>query len=64
MSSNSLPATLKKVLENHVAQSDIDDDEELEGIMSRLVKLNESVERVKASILVKRAQKQLEGIAK
>lgn len=61
MPSNSLPATLKKVLENHVAQSDIDDDEELRGIMSRLAQLNESVESVKASIMLKRAEKQIES---
>lgn len=61
MSGNSLPANLKKVLENHVAQADIENDEELKGILNRLTKLNESVERVKASILVRRAQKQSEG---
>ena len=61
MSGNSLPANLKKVLENHVAQADIENDAELEGILKRLTKLNESVERVKASILVKRAQKQSEN---
>jgi|GEM_PF-703329 len=61
MSGNSLPANLKKVLENHVAQADIENDEELKGILNRLTKLNESVERVKASILVRRAQKQSES---
>ena len=58
MSGNSLPAHLKKVLENHVAQADIENDEELKGILNKLTKLNESVEKVKASILMKRAQKQ------
>lgn len=58
MSGNSLPANLKKVLEHHVAQSDIENDEELKGIFNRLTELNESVEKVKASILLKRAQKQ------
>ena len=53
MSGNSLPADLKKVLENHVEQADIENDEELKGILNRLTKLNESVEKVKASILVK-----------
>lgn len=61
MSGNSLPADLKKVLENHVEQADIENDEELKGILNRLTKLNESVEKVKASILVKRAQKQTES---
>ncbi|UAA40116.1 hypothetical protein KIH87_07150 [Paraneptunicella aestuarii] len=61
MASNSLPANLQKVLENHVAQSDLADDDELRGIIARLAKLNESVERVKASIMTKRAQKQAEG---
>lgn len=61
MSGNSLPANLKKVLENHIAQSDLENDDELKGIMSRLTKLNESVEKVKASILLKRAQKETEN---
>ena len=58
MSTSSLPASLRKVLENHVAQSDIQDDEELQSIMSRLAKLNESVERVKATIMIRRAEKE------
>ncbi|MCY7295860.1 hypothetical protein [Alteromonas sp. a30] len=58
MSSHSLIANLQKVLENHVAQSDIEDDEELRGIMSRLSQLNESVERVKGKILASRQEKE------
>lgn len=58
MSSHSLIANLQKVLENHVAQSDIEDDEELRGIMSRLSQLNDSVERVKGKILALREEKE------
>ncbi len=58
MSSHSLIANLQKVLENHVAQSDIEDDEELRGIMSRLSQLNDSVERVKDKILALREEKE------
>lgn len=57
MSSKSLPAHLQQVLEHHVSQSDLVDDDELKGIMERLTKLNESVEKIKLVIKKKREQK-------
>lgn len=57
MSGNSLPAQLQRVLQNHLAQSDISRDDELEGIISRLSTLNEAVEQVKMKILANRAAK-------
>lgn len=56
MSSKSLPAYLQQVLEHHVSRSDIVEDEELRGIMERLAKLNDSVEKVKRLIREKREQ--------
>lgn len=43
----SLPITLQLMLKQHVAAADIDDDAELNEIMSRLSELNEKVEHVK-----------------
>lgn len=54
MSSKSLPAYLQQVLENHVAQSDIVHDEELDSIFEKLTSLNESVEKMKAKIREKK----------
>ncbi len=58
MAGNSLPAQLQRVLQNHLAQSDITRDAELEGIIDRLSDLNESVEQVKRQILANRAAKE------
>lgn len=57
-SSNSLPAQLQKVLQNHLAQKDIGYDDELKGIIDRLSALSESVEEVKSKILENRKRKQ------
>jgi hypothetical protein len=57
MSSKSLPAYLQQVLENHVAQSDIVQDEELDSIFEKLSSLNESVEKMKAKIREKKKLK-------
>lgn len=57
MSSKSLPAYLQQVLQQHVEKAELTHDEELEGIYSRLSKLNENVEKMKAKIQLKRAQK-------
>ena len=54
MSSKSLPAYLQQILENHVQQSDLSMDEELDGIFQRLSDLNESVERAKRQIIENR----------
>lgn len=56
MTSKSLPAYLQQVLENHVQQSDLAMDEELNDIFNRLSKLNDSVEKVKATIRERRAK--------
>ena len=58
MNSNSLPAQLQKVLQNHLAQKDIAYDDELKGIIDRLSALSESVEEVKSKILENRKSKQ------
>ena len=50
MSSKSLPAYLRQVLENHVAQSDLTHDEELQNIFDKLSQLNDSVEKIKTRI--------------
>ena len=56
MPSKSLPAYLQQILENHVSQSDLVYDDELKQIMDRLGKLNDSVEKLKANIRLRREQ--------
>lgn len=55
MSSKNLPAYLQQVLENHVAQSDLVHDQELDNIFEKLSNLNDSVEKMKAKIRAKKA---------
>lgn len=50
MSGKNLPAYLQQVLQNHVAQSELTHDDELQGILDRLSKLNDSVERIKQAV--------------
>jgi uncharacterized protein (UPF0335 family) len=57
MSSNTLPAYLKQVLQKHVEKSELTHDDELEDIYVRLSGLNERVEQIKARIRLKREQK-------
>ncbi|GAC15261.1 hypothetical protein [Aliiglaciecola lipolytica] len=57
MSSKSLPAYLEQALKQHVEQSQLTHDDELETIYVRLAKLNENVEKMKKAILLKRAQR-------
>lgn len=57
MSSKSLPAYLQEVLETHVEQSELTHDQELQDIYDRLAKLNDSVEKIKEKIRLKREQK-------
>lgn len=52
----SLPVMLQLALQQHAAAADINDDEELKGIMSQLSELHEKVEMVKHAALLKRAQ--------
>ena len=54
MANKSLPAYLQEILQNHVAQSDLNHDEDLQHIFDRLSKLNESVENIKRQIHNKR----------
>jgi hypothetical protein len=54
MSSINLPAYLQQILENHVQQSDLVMDEELDGIFNRLSELSENVEKAKRQILENR----------
>lgn len=51
----SLPVMLQLALKQHAAAADIDDDEELQGIMSRLSELHEKVELVKQAARAKRS---------
>ena len=50
----SLPVMLQLALKQHARASDIDDDEELKGIMNRLSELNEKVELVKQAARAKK----------
>jgi hypothetical protein len=56
MTSKNLPAYLRQVLENHVEQSQLTHDEELQGIYDKLTRLNERVETIKATIKQRRLQ--------
>ncbi|MBC3766721.1 hypothetical protein [Neptunicella marina] len=56
MSNKSLPAYLQQVLENHVAQSELTYDDELRDLFERLGKLNQTVEKLKATIQAKKQQ--------
>ncbi|GGD75985.1 hypothetical protein [Lacimicrobium alkaliphilum] len=56
MSGKTLPAYLQQVLENHIAQSDLVRDKELEDIFRGLNRLNDNVERLKAVILKRRQE--------
>lgn len=47
---------LQLALQQHAAAADIDDDEELKGIMSQLSELHEKVEMVKQAARLRRAQ--------
>jgi hypothetical protein len=59
MTDKSLPAILRKVLEDHVSQSQLTHDDELQGIIDRLTNLNDKVEMYKAKIKYNRQLKQL-----
>ncbi|MFT5676307.1 MAG: hypothetical protein ACI808_002248 [Paraglaciecola sp.] len=57
MSAKSLPASLKRVLEHHVSQSQLTHDDELQGIIERLTTLNDKVEMFKQKIKQNRIAK-------
>ena len=54
MTKKSLPLTLYKTLEHHASASDIDDNEELQDILSKLNELNMKVEAFKQKARHKR----------
>lgn len=56
MPSKSLPAYLHQVLEDHVNQSQLTHDDELQGIYDRLTQLNKRVEAIKSTIKKRRDQ--------
>ena len=58
MINKSLPAYLQQVLENHVVESQLTHDDELQGIMDGLTNLNEKVEFLKEKIKKNRQQKE------
>jgi hypothetical protein len=64
MPNKSLPAILRKVLENHVSQSQLTHDDELQGIIDQLTNLNDKVEMYKAKIKYNRQLKGLESSPK
>ena len=57
MSTKSLPASLQRVLEHHVSQSQLTHDDELQGILERLTTLNDKVEMFKQKIKQNRIAK-------
>ena len=57
MSTKSLPASIQRVLEYHVSQSELTHDDELQGILERLTELNDKVEMFKHKIKQNRARK-------
>ena len=57
MSAKSLPASMQRVLEYHVSQSELTHDDELQGILERLTVLNDKVEIFKQKIKQNRIKK-------
>ena len=52
----SLPVMLQLSLQQHASAADIDNDEELQSIMSQLGELHEKVEQVKEAARLRRSQ--------
>ncbi|MEP7703077.1 hypothetical protein [Paraglaciecola sp. 25GB23A] len=57
MNTKSLPAHLQEVLEQHVAQSQLTDNDELQDIFAKLNSLNSKVEFLKLKIIQNRQNK-------
>lgn len=57
MTNKSLPAYLQQVLEHHVAESQLTEDDELQEIFAGLKNLNEKVEMLKNKIKLNRQNK-------
>jgi hypothetical protein len=55
MSENNLPGYLKKVLEHHVSESSLNDDDELRSIVNKLDKLRDTVASLKAQAKAKKS---------
>lgn len=58
MTTKSLPAYLQQVLKHHVDESQLTDDDELQGIIDRLSNLNDKVESLKKKIKSNRENKE------
>lgn len=58
MTTKSLPAYLQQVLKNHVDESQLTHDDELQGIIDRLSNLNDKVELLKKKIKINRENKE------
>ncbi|MCW8093039.1 hypothetical protein [Alteromonas sp. ASW11-130] len=57
MGSRSLPDMLRSTLQSHVAEADLQDDEELRNILDKLTKLSSKVAETKARVIAQRAEK-------
>jgi hypothetical protein len=57
MNTKSLPAYLQQVLEEHVAESQLKHDDELQEILAKLNSLNSKVEILKLKIISNRQNK-------
>ena len=55
MPDNSLPGYLKKVLEHHIAESELNDDSEMRSIVEKLDQLRANVEAIKQKARLKKA---------
>lgn len=56
MSSQSIPEQLRKSLQRHIEESDLQEDEELSQLMGKLSDLSAKVAAAKAKALAKRKQ--------
>ncbi len=57
MATRSLPDMLRSALQSHVADADLQDDEELRNILDKLNKLSSKVAETKARVIAQRANK-------
>ncbi|MCW8107791.1 hypothetical protein OPS25_04670 [Alteromonas ponticola] len=57
MATRSLPDLLRSTLQSHLAEADLQDDQELRNIMDKLNKLSSKVAETKARALAQRSAK-------
>lgn len=57
MATKSIPELLKRSLQSHMEESDLQDDEEMRHIISKLTSLSDKVADAKARALARRAEK-------